>query len=197
MRAITGLDYVVGPTCYVGTAFYTGTTLTDAQNLPFDLPNTTDQASIIVAIESAINTYATAQSYTLNDGIIWAGPMASVRSFSTPSRSLDTAYQPSATRDTFGSWSVAIASNLSLSGGQLGSIQLQTADDSGFTTNVATMAESQNGNTGALTIGLNTVQTQGTTLTGIIPAGKYFRLHSVDTTGTPTQTSVRAQEVLL
>lgn len=197
MRAITGLDYVVGSTCYIGTAFYTGSTLTDAQNLPFDLAHTTDQASIITEIEAAITTYATAQSYSLSEGIVWAGAAPLARSFSTPSRSMDTAYQPSTTRDTFGSWSTTIASNLSLSGGQLGSIQLQYADDSGFTTNVVTVSEAQNGNTGTLTIGLNTVQTQGTTVTGIIPTGKYFRLHSVDTTGTPTQTSIRAQEVLL
>lgn len=117
------------------------------------------------------------------------------KAFSNPSRSLNTAFQPSTTQDTLGTYSVSIASSLSLTGGQAGSIVLEYADDSGITTNVKTVAQVANGNTGALTLGLSTLQTYGAVTTGIIPAGKYARLRSVNVTGTPTMASVNAQEV--
>lgn len=124
-------------------------------------------------------------------------PMGGSRSFSNPSRSLNSAFQPSTAMDTFGSYSVSIASSLSLTGGQQGSTILEIADDAAFTTNVKTVAQITNGNTGTLTLGLNTVQTSGGNLVGVIPAGKYARLRTVNTTGTPTNTSVVAQEVQL
>jgi hypothetical protein len=157
----------------------------------------TDTASTIqAATAAALQTQATLDQVGTLDEFIWPDfPMA--HSFANPSRSLDSAFQISTTRDAAVYYSVSVASTLSLTAGQLGSVELRYADDSGFTTNVVTASVSTNGNTGTLTVGLNTVQTSGVIVAGIVPAGKYVKLVSVDTTGTPTQTIVRSQEVLL
>lgn len=118
-------------------------------------------------------------------------------SFTNPSRSLNSAFQISTNRDALAFYSVSIPMNLSLSGGQLGSVVLEYADDSGISTNVVTVGTVTNGNTGTLTIGLNTVASLGCQISGVIPAGKYVRIRPVDTTGTPTQAFVSAQEVLI
>lgn len=118
-------------------------------------------------------------------------------SFANPTRSLNSAFQVSTTRAAAVSYTVDVATTLSLTGGATGTITLQYADDSGFTTNVKTVQSSVNGNTGALTIGLTLTQTSTAALTGIIPAGKYVKIVTANTAGTPTFTYRAAQEVLL
>lgn len=154
--------------------------------------------ALAAQIPAAITAWGMENLGVVPDSVQWCfTPVGNPtpKSFSSPSRALNTAFQPSAGMDTLGLYSVSIAASLSLTGGQNGSIVLEYADDSGFTTNVKTVAQSTNGNTGSLTIGLNTVQTQGAVLSGIIPASKYARLRTVNTTGTPTNASVMAQEV--
>ncbi len=94
-------------------------------------------------------------------------------------------------------YSVSIPCALSLTNGENGAVVLEYADDSGISTNVVTVGTVRNGNTGTLVIGLNTLQTYGAQISGMIPAGKYVRLRPVDTTGSPTQAFVSSQEVLL
>lgn len=119
------------------------------------------------------------------------------RSFSYLTPTLNSAAQLSATRDAFVSYAVDIAVTISLTAGATGTVFLEIADDSGFTTNVQELARFVNGNTGTLTIGLNLTQNLTGTLTGIVPAGKYRRLRTANTVGTPTFTARPSQEVLL
>lgn len=121
----------------------------------------------------------------------------SAMSFATSTRSLNSAFQVSASKAAFVSYTVDIATALSLTTGQTGTATLQYADDSGFTTNVVTVQSAVNGNAGTLTIGLNTVQTGTASLTGIIPAGKYVKIVTANTVGTPTFTYRAGQEVLM
>lgn len=128
------------------------------------------------------------------DGRIATGtPMV----FATSTRSLNTAFQVSATKAAFVSYTVDVGATLSLLAGQTGTVTLEYADDSAFTTNVKTVQSSANGNTGTLTIGLNLTQTTTASLTGIIPKGKWVRISTANTTGTPTFTYRNQQEVLL
>lgn len=71
MKAIYGLDYVVtgGGTTYVGVAYFTGSTLTEVTNIPFDMPDATSDVSLQAAAQSAIAAYAVTKSYSLTDGI--------------------------------------------------------------------------------------------------------------------------------
>lgn len=101
-------------------------------------------------------------------------------SCTTFSRALNTAYQPSASRMIMVSTSVSISSNLSLSGGQSGTINLQLSPDNVTYTTIETAT---NNNLGTLTIGLNTTQTQVTDLIATVPPGYWYKFVS---TGTST-----------
>ena len=118
------------------------------------------------------------------------------KTFTNPTRSLNTAFQISTTSDAFVSYSVDIGATLSLTTGQTGTVTLQYADNSAMSTNLVTVQSSANGNTGTLTVGLGLTQTATATLTGYIPAGKYVKIVTANTTGTPTFTFRLAQEVL-
>lgn len=119
------------------------------------------------------------------------------RSQSSASRSLNTIFQINATRDCIVNYSVDISCTLSLTTGQSGTVFLEIASNSGFTTNVQELARFVNGNTGTLTIGLALTQNVTGTLSGYVPTGYYVRLRTVNNTGTPTITYRSGQEVLL
>lgn len=125
-----------------------------------------------------------------------ANAATATKSWSNTNRSLNSSFQISTTRDALVSYSVDIASTLSLVAGQTGTVYLEYADDSSFTLNITTICQTANGNTGALTIGLNLTQTGTATLSGLIPSGKYAKLVTENTSGTPTFTYKRGQEVL-
>lgn len=117
--------------------------------------------------------------------------------FSYPSRGLNSVFQPSGNRDTFVNYSVDISCALSLAGGQQGTVYLEIADDSGFTTNIQEVCRSVNGNTGTLTIGLNITQNMTAQLTGMIEVAKYVRLRTENNTGAPTFNYRSAQEAII
>lgn len=177
----------------------------------------TDAGGITDSINAAVKAYGLVQGWNLTS-FVWpwltatetqamasttattlinALSLPSAMSFATPTRSLNSAFQVSASRASFVSYTVDIATTLSLTGGQTGTVTLQYADDSGFTTNVKSIQSSVNGNTGTLTIGLALTQTASAAVTGIIPAGKYVRIATANTTGTPTFTYRTGQEVLM
>lgn len=126
--------------------------------------------------------------------VAWKNPNLS---FANPSRSLNSAFQVSTNRDSIVNYTVDIAATLSLTTGQAGTVSLKYADDSGMTTNVVTVQSSVNGNAGTLAIGLGLTQTATAALGGVIPAGKYVKLVTTNTVGTPTFTMRAAQEVLI
>lgn len=113
-------------------------------------------------------------------------PMAQV-----VTKALNTSYQLSTARDAMVSYSVNITSTLSISGGQSGSINLQTSPNNSTWTTIATAT---NNNTGTLVIGLNTSNSQSIALTGFVPQGYYVRL---STTGASAFSWVAGMEVLL
>lgn len=132
------------------------------------------------------------------DSVEWVlGTASPAPSFANPGRSLNSAYQISASRNALVSYSVDIAATLSLTTGQTGTVYLEYADDSGFTTNVKEVCRNVNGNSGTLAIGLGLTQNGTATLSGMIPAGKYVRLRTQNNTGTPTFTYRSSQEVLV
>lgn len=149
-------------------------------------------------IIAAVIAYAAQQSYTVTD-YLWAVAEMSSQgmAFANPSRTLNSAFQISAGRAARVSYAVEVSCALTLVTGQQGTVYLEYADDSGFTTNVVEVNRFVNGNTGTLAIGLALTQITAGTLAGVIPAGKYVRLRTQNNTGTPTFTFRRAQEVLV
>ena len=112
-------------------------------------------------------------------------------------RALNMAFQASATRPVLGIYSVKIVTTVSIGNNQDGDVILEIASDSGFTSNVQTLAIGENGQTVTLAVALNSVQSQTMTLTGMIPAGYYARLRTVNVTGSPVFTYRAGQETTL
>lgn len=123
------------------------------------------------------------------------GPAA--RSQSSASRSLNTGFQVSTTRDSLVNYSVDISCTLSLTSGQAGTVFLEIASDSGFTTNLQELGRLALGNTGTLSIGLSLTENYTGGASGYVPAAYYCRLRTSDDVGTPTFTYRSGQEVLL
>lgn len=115
---------------------------------------------------------------------------------SSASRSLNTAFQVSATRWSTVRYSIDISTTVSLSGSQVGTLVLEMATNSAFTTGVQTIQSFSNGNSGTLVIGLVLTQLSTACVSGDIPPGNYVRLRTVNVTGTPTFTYQAGQEVL-
>jgi len=136
-------------------------------------------------IEYAAFNYAALETAVANLG--------GTKSFSSPTRVVNTSYRPSTTRDSFVSASATVAVALTLLVGGAGSIILEIASDSGFTTNVAELART--GISGGAGIAL--AQSNSGQLAGYVPAGYYYRYRTVTTTGAPTFTINAAREVLV
>lgn len=156
------------------------------------------QADIRSAIDTATVGYASGLGYTISPSdVVSTLQPTIVRTFTNPTRSLNSAFQVSSTQDAMVAYTVNVAATLSLTSGATGTVVLEYADDSGFTTNVVTVQTTVNGNTGTLAIGLGLTQTGTASLSGMIPIGKYARIRTVNTVGTPTFTMGNSQEVLL
>lgn len=119
------------------------------------------------------------------------------RSQALASRSLNSGFQISASRDAMVSYSVQITVTASIGGNQNGDVILEIASDSGFTTNVQTLAIVGSGQALTLALTLNSVQPSTGTLTGYVPAGYYTRLRTVNNTGSPSYLYRAGQEVLM
>lgn len=187
-------------TCYVDVAYYDGSDIQDSTTVNVSLTGITTGEGLTAAVTAAIIAYSTMFGYGVTASDIIGGypllPNALNYSFANPSRSLNSAFQISASRVAMVSYAVDVLCALTLTTGEQGTVYLEYADDSGFTTNVVEVSRFVNGNTGTLTLGLALTQNATGGLSGVIPAGKYVRLRTQNNTGTPTFTFRRAQEVL-
>ncbi len=197
-----------------GIEYLDGTSSVNSAAFQFPIGTISTTAQLETAAKAASMTDAANWGYTLTNGVFWeipqpseiqamiaaatsSLPLPAAMSFANPSRTLNSAFQVSASRAAFVNYSVDIATSVSLSGGQVGTVFLEYADDSGFTTNVKEVGRFVNGQTGTLVVGLTLNQTNTAQLSGMVPSGKYVRIRTANTTGTPTFTFRSAQEVLL
>lgn len=188
-----------------GSAFFINTWLADSTgaanvgvNIPLSISFTDTAASLLAAVPGVVSAYCSTNFGFTPVSDEWVfNPTITIpnKAFSYPTRALNTAYQPSTTRDTLVFLSISMSCALSLTTGQSGQSILEIADDAAFTTNVRTLATVSNSSTGTLVIGLNTVNGQGAVVSGVVPAAKYYRTRIVNVTGTPTSTAVGAAEV--
>lgn len=127
-------------------------------------------------------------------GRVTAGTNASQ---SAQTRTLNSAYQINASRGTFVFYTIKIVTTASIGGNQDGEVVLEIASDSGFTTNVQTLAISQNAQAITLALTLQSIQTVSAVVSGYVPPAYYTRLRTVSTTGTPAFTYRTGQEILM
>lgn len=121
----------------------------------------------------------------------------SSRSQSSASRSLNTIFQISSTRDSLVNYSVDISTAATLIGGQTGTVYLQISTSSTFASGIQELGRSVNGNSVSLAIAITVTQNVTGTMSGYVPSGYYCRLLTENTTGTPTFTYRSGQEVLV
>lgn len=119
------------------------------------------------------------------------------RTQSSATRSLNSAFQISSTRDVMAIYTVQLTVTASITGGQNGDIVLEIASNSGFTTDVQTIGVAGFGQTYTLALTLQGTQPDKRQVMGMIPAGYYARLRTVNNTGTPSYSYVAGQETLL
>lgn len=122
-------------------------------------------------------------------------PVIGALSQSSPSRSLNSAFIPNASRTMSVRYSVDIAATLSLVTGQSGTVFLEISANG--TTGWTEVSRFTNANSGTLTIGLGLTQTVTGNVSGVVPAGWSVRLRTANNTGTPTFTYQSGQEATL
>lgn len=143
------------------------------------------------AITTTLASVGTAGTYervtTDANGRVTAGFNISVPvNITSGSKSFNTAYQVSATNACLLSVSPNIACTLSLATGQEGSATLQISPNG--TTGWISIGTCYGSNTGSLSIGLNTVQKTGSSISTYLPLGYYWQLLTTNVTSTPTYT---------
>jgi len=156
--------------------------------------STAAAASIATKFTTPAGTTA---QYVRGDGSLATMPTVAARSFNHATRAVNTCFQVSSTRDALVSYGVEIVTSISLSGGNNGTVYLRSYTNSSCSTGAQEITRVTNGQSGALTIGLNITQTVTLNITGVAPAGTWVQLVTENTTGSPTFTARPGQEVLL
>jgi hypothetical protein len=110
----------------------------------------------------------------------------------TPSRALNTTFQPHATKQVLCLYGVQITCTASLTGGQNGRVRLLSDAASPPTT---IRAEVQNNNSVSLAIALTAVNGQTGLLAYLCPAGHNVRLETANVVGTPSFTLISQTEI--
>lgn len=118
------------------------------------------------------------------------------RSVTNVTKTLNTCFQVSASRDADVLYNAQIVSSATLVGGQQGTLYLETFTDSSCTLNTNEIMRSTNGNTNGLAVAIGNVSTTTLTVQGPITAGLYAKLRTENNTGTPTFTATRGWEKL-
>jgi hypothetical protein len=121
----------------------------------------------------------------------------SSRSQSAPTRTANTAFQISTTRDALAIYSIQITVTATIAAAQNGDVILEIAADVGFTASVQSLGINGIGQTLSIAAALQSVQPLSTQVMGFVPAGFYARIRTVNNTGTPSFSIRAAQEVLL
>lgn len=107
-------------------------------------------------------------------------------------------FQISSTRDAEVKYSVTIGTTVSLSGNSSGIVVLEICPTNSSTPgDWVEIGRIASGQSGTLVIGLVLNQVGGGQIGGIVPAGYYRRIRSINSNGTPTFTMNSGQEVLL
>lgn len=176
------------------------------------MPGATLQANINTKVIAA----ALANGWTITaSDIVWSGfspftpsqlggslnmPIVN----SAPGRALVTiaaaanGFQVSATRPSLVAYSITIVSTANLSGGAVGYDVLEICSTNSTTaSDWVEIARTPNGASVSLAIALTSVSTGGGQVVGMVPAGYYARIRSVNTTGTPAHTLTSQQESVL
>ena len=132
-----------------------------------------------------IPTGTTAQ-YIRGNGTLATLPTPGSRSWSTPSRVINTCFQIDASKDADFHYKVDVSTGLSLTNGAQGTVTATSYTNSGCTTGAAVEADGTSAQTGTLIVGLGINQTSSVSLDGTLQGGKWLKITTANTVGTPS-----------
>lgn len=110
------------------------------------------------------------------------------RTFNYPSRALNSCFQISSTKDSDFHYKVDVTNALSLTTGAQGTVTATSYTNSGCTTGTQAIADGTSSQTGTLVVGLALNQTASISLDGTLPSGKWIKITTANTVGTPSFT---------
>lgn len=193
----------------VDAQFYDGTSNLCVYEYNIEMTDTTQYTSF-AAIQAYANSLilvkAASQGYTSltsSSQIVWAEtqiiPAALIQgaSHSIVTGTGATGFQISATRNAFASYSVTATTTATIGGNSSGTVVLEVAPTNSATaSDWVEIARFTNGQAISLAVALQSVQTLAGQLNGMVPAGYYAKIRSINNSGTPTYAYNSGQEVL-
>lgn len=108
------------------------------------------------------------------------------RTFNYPSRALNSCFQISSIKDADFHYKVDVTNGLSLVTGAQGTVTATSYTNSGCTTGAQAIADGTSSQTGTLVVGLALNQTASVSLDGTLPTGKWIKITTANTIGTPS-----------
>lgn len=126
-----------------------------------------------------------------------AGASPSEPSQTSVTRPLNTAFQINTSRPAFVAYGVQMTVTASIASGQDGQVVLEIAGDQAFTQNVQTVMMAPGSQAYTLAVALQGVQKSPGSVFGMVPAGMWARIRTVNLVGTPGFTFMSGQEVLM
>lgn len=128
----------------------------------------------------------TSSQYLRGDGALATLPVGGSKTFNYPSRALNSCFQISSTKDAGFHYKVDVTGSLSLTSGTTGTVTATTYTNSGCSTGAQVIADGASAQSGSLVVGLGITQTASIGLDGLLPAGKWLKITTANTVGTPT-----------
>lgn len=154
-----------------------GSPVTSSGSMSVDLPT--------------VGTAGTYSSVTTDArGRVTAG---TTRSFSSPSRALNTCFQVSSTRDALVSYAVDITTTVTLGGTPEGAVFLRTYTNSGCSAGQVGVISGSNGQPTTLTVSVGQAIKGSVNVMGMVPAGTWTRIETSNVSGTPAF-AIRAEQ---
>lgn len=167
------------------------TTPTATQILPVSTGQITGLSTALAA-KYDIPAGTTGQ-YVRGDGSLATFPTAGSRTFNTPSRTLSSCFQISATNDADFHYKVDVASGTLLQATATGTVTATSYTNSGCTTGARIEADGAPSQSAALGI-LSVAQTVPVGIDGTLEHGRWLKITTAQTVGTPTF-AIRANQV--
>ena len=153
-----------------------------------------DQAGARSAI-SLTTTGSGAATYNSGTGVLSVPtPATASRSFSTPSRTLNTCFQISSTRDALFSYAIDVTTTVTLGGTPEGAVFARSYTNSGCSTGQVDIISGSNGQPTTLAVVVGQSIKGSINLSGMSQAGTWLRLETSAVSGSPTFAIRAAQQ---
>lgn len=138
-------------------------------------------------LEKVKNIFSgTTSQYVRGDGTLSTFPVADSRTFNYPSRTLNSCFQISSTKDADFHYKVDVTGSLNLTAGTTGTVTATSYTNSGCTIGAQAVADGVSAQSGTLIVGLGITQAMSVGIDGTLPTGKWIKLTTANTVGTPT-----------